>query len=193
MQALQKTIQNEKFLILRGLLRSLPFSMRDHIKKKYNQSKIRLLSQQKDGLYNQNQAFKAKVHRVLDMFGNKERNGRDERVNFCCKSINANVLPNLDLDSMNSHGNTKVRDVSEYIFFDDGLYKYVIGAPPGKSRRKNDEQCKKATDFMDLLLLTNLPDETTGGRIEITLHPDMNLDTVRYYFHDLIDVESKTK
>jgi len=34
---------------------------------------------------------------------------------------------------MNSHGNTKVKDVAEYIFFDDGLYENVNGAPPPKN------------------------------------------------------------
>tara|TARA_B110000914_G_C15393408_1_gene413618 strand:- start:313 stop:840 length:528 start_codon:yes stop_codon:yes gene_type:complete len=133
-----------------------------------------------------------KVHKMLDMFGQKERS-REERVNFCCKSIDPIVLPQLEQDSMNSHGNTKVKDVSEYVFFKDGLNKYVRDAPPAKNKRKDDVQYKKASEYLDLVLLTNIPDEKTGGRIEIRLQPDMTLDTVRRYLYDLIEIEGKVK
>ena len=66
------------------------------------------------------------------MFGHKITNSKDERVNFQCKSLNPHLLPNLDSDSMNSHGNTKVKDVAEYIFFEDGLNKRVSNAPSQK-------------------------------------------------------------
>lgn len=70
---------------------------------------------------------------------------------------------------MNSHGNTKVKDVSEYVFFEDGLNKYVRDAPPSKGKRKDDVQYQKAFEYLDMVLVTNIPDEKTGGRIEILL------------------------
>ena len=39
------------------------------------------------------------------------------------------LLPSLESDSMNSHGNTKVRDVADYIFWEDALCKSVLNAP----------------------------------------------------------------
>ena len=133
-----------------------------------------------------------KVHKILDMFGQKERS-REERVNFCCKSIDPNILPQLEQDSMNSHGNTKVKDVSEYVFYEDGLNKYVRDAPPAKNKRKDDTQYKKASEYLDMVLVTNIPDEKTGSRVEIRLQPDMSLDTVRRYLYDLIEIEGKVK
>tara|TARA_B110000285_G_C15123335_1_gene618613 strand:+ start:2302 stop:2496 length:195 start_codon:yes stop_codon:yes gene_type:complete len=63
------------------------------------------------------------------MFGHKPTNSKDERVNFQCKSLNSMLLPSLESDSMNSHGNTKVRDVADYIFWEDALCKNVLNAP----------------------------------------------------------------
>jgi|TARA_B110000285_G_C15123335_1_gene618614 hypothetical protein len=42
-------------------------------------------------------------------------------------------------------------------------------------------------------LLTNIQDEKTGSRYEIKLLPDLNLDTVKKYLFDLIEIEAKVK
>ena len=74
---------------------------------------------------------------------------------------------------MNSHGNTKVKDVCEYIFFNDKLFEHVIGAPSGdKSQRKGNVQNQKATDFLDLVLLTKTIDDKTGEQVKIKLQPE---------------------
>ena len=79
---IQKFIVNEEFLILKYLQRFLSFSIKDEIKKRYNHQKIKILMQKKDCLFNTNPHFKNKVNRVLDMFGHKPVNSKDERVNF---------------------------------------------------------------------------------------------------------------
>jgi hypothetical protein len=43
---------------------------------------MKTLMQKKDCIYNTNPHFKNKVNRVLDMFGHKPTNSKDERVNF---------------------------------------------------------------------------------------------------------------
>jgi hypothetical protein len=45
------------------------------------------------------------------------------------------LLPSLESDSMNSHGNTKVKDVADYIFWEDALCKNVLNAPSQKQRK----------------------------------------------------------
>lgn len=103
------------------------------------------------------------------------------------------LLPSLESDSMNSHGNTKVRDVADYIFWEDALCKSVLNAPSQKQRKGDTTKQGSATDFIDLVLLTNIQDEKTGSRYEIKLLPDLNLDTVKKYLFDLIEIEAKVK
>jgi len=103
------------------------------------------------------------------------------------------LLPNLDSDSMNSHGNTKVRDVADYIFWEDALCKSVMNAPSSKPRKVENTKFCSATDFVDLVLLTNIQDEKSGSRYEIKLIPDLNLDVVKKYLFDLIEIEAKVK
>jgi hypothetical protein len=43
------------------------------------------------------------------------------------------------------------------------------------------------------VLLTNIQDEKSGSRYEIKLLPDLNLDVVKKYLFDLIEIESKIK
>ena len=113
--------------------------------------------QKKECKYNTDAHFKNKVNRVLDMFGHKPTNSKEERVNFQCKSINSMLLPNLDSDSMNSHGDTKVRDVGNYIFWEDGLCKSVLNVPQKKPRKpENSKVESSASDYIDLVLLTKI-------------------------------------
>jgi len=103
------------------------------------------------------------------------------------------LLPTLESDSMNSHGNTKVRDVAEYIFWEDALCKSIINAPSQKPRKGENTKYGSATDYIDLVLLTNIQDEKSGSRYEIKLLPDLNLDVVKKYLFDLIEIEAKVK
>lgn len=48
---------------------------------------------------------------------------------------------------MNSVGSARIRDVIDYLLYDDDLSKYV----PGCSRKKQDA-LKKSTDYIELLL-----------------------------------------
>jgi hypothetical protein len=94
---------------------------------------------------------------------------------------------------MNSLGNAKIRDVAEYIFFEDGLYKFVPDAPTPATRKKPENAGRRAIDFIDILLITNLHDESSGTRKEIFLNPEINLGNTRKYLFDLIDIEGKQK
>jgi hypothetical protein len=94
---------------------------------------------------------------------------------------------------MNSLGNAKIRDVAEYIFFEDGLYKHVPGAPNPANRKKPESNGRRAIDFIDILLVTQFHDEATGNRKEIILNPEINLGNTRKYLFDLIDIEGKQK
>lgn len=91
---------------------------------------------------------------------------------------------------MNSLGNAKIRDVADYIFFEDKLYQHIPGAP-NLANRKNS--AKKAIDFIDIILITQIHDEANGARKEIYLNPEINLGNTRKYLFDLIDIEGKHK
>ena len=106
--------------------------MRDQIKKKFNYEKIKKLNKHQTSLYNQNNLFKLKVHRVLDIIGSKDLNSKIE---FCCKTFNANILPPLDQDSMNSQGSAKILNVLDYIFFEDNLCQHIHGAPTNAEKK----------------------------------------------------------
>ena len=157
-----KAINQEKFYLLRSMITNLPPSIKQSIKKTHDNERLNILSKPHDSLFNTNLVFKQKVQRVLDIFQIKDKTKDEGRINFACKSVDTNILPNLKLDSMNSHGNTKVKDVAEYIFFDDGLYENVNGAPPPKNQRKSNVVYKKATDYIDICLETEILDGDTG-------------------------------
>jgi hypothetical protein len=89
---------------------------------------------------------------------------------------------------MNSQGNAKIKDVADYIFFEDGLYKQIPGAP-NPANRKREGNTKKAIDFIDLVLVTHIIDEQTEKPKEIILHPDLSLGNCKKYMYDLIDIE----
>ena len=69
------------------------------------------------------------THKVFDMLQKISPENNSARIEFSCKSINPSVLPPIDQESMNSQGNAKIRDVADYIFFEDGIYKHIEGAP----------------------------------------------------------------
>lgn len=96
-----------------------------------------------------------------------------------CRSQNTNIMPHLKLESMNSHGNTKVKDVAEYIFYEDLLCENVNGAPPGKKYREPNVVYKKATEYLNICLDTEIKDESTGENILITLLPELSLEIIR--------------
>jgi hypothetical protein len=75
---------------------------------------------------------------MMDMLSQKTGETGSSRIEFSCKSINPSILPCLDQESMNSQGNAKIKDVADYIFFEDGLYKHLPGAPHPSQRKKPD-------------------------------------------------------
>jgi hypothetical protein len=59
---------------------------------------------------------------------------------------------------MNCHGSAKIKDVIDYLCHDDGMYKYIVGAPEIKKKR-NDDDSRKATEFVELWLRSEVKDE----------------------------------
>lgn len=92
---------------------------------------------------------------------------------------------------MNCHGSAKIKDVIDYLCHDDGMYKYIVGAPEIKKKR-NDDDSRKATEFVELWLRSEVKDEM-GKNFEFQLNPMINLDTVHKYLFSLIDIEGKAK
>jgi hypothetical protein len=131
-----------------------------------------------------------KFHKLIDMFSSRNADNGNQRIEFSCKSLNPATLPTLEQESMNSLGNAKIKDVADYIFFEDKLYQHIPGAPTPSNRKGSG---KKAIDFIDILLITNIHDEATGNRKEIYLNPEINLGNTRKYLFDLIDIEGKQK
>lgn len=58
------------------------------------QNKIKLLSSQKDSLYNTDSAFKLKSQKILDIFG-KDPN-TSAKIEFCCKPLDPSAMPNIE-------------------------------------------------------------------------------------------------
>lgn len=99
-----------------------------------------------------------KVHRVLEFTCTK--GGTSDKVNFQCKSKNEDELPQLNGDQMNCQGSAKIRDVIEFLCYDDSLFKYIDGAPPiNKKKRADDTPTKSPSDFIELFLLCEIKDE----------------------------------
>lgn len=112
-----------------NLLRYMPKSMLDFLRKRFQMEKIKKFSAKTSSVYNQSAPFKQKVHKILEIFNNPNSLLNGVRIEFSCKSLVPNQLPPIDQDSMNSQGNAKIQDVADYIFYEDGLYKCVAGAP----------------------------------------------------------------
>jgi len=103
------------------------------------------------------------------------------------------LLPSLDSDSMNSHGATKVQDVAEYIFWEDALYKSLTNPPSQKGRRTDNNKNYSANEYIELILMTKIEDVNTRSILQITLAPNLHLDTVKRYLFDLIEIENRVK
>jgi len=82
-----------------------------------------------------------------------------------------------------------VKDVAEYIFYEDGLYRYIEGVP--KPNERKNAGVKKAIDFIELVLITNTQEGEAGK--EIILSRDLSLGNIKKYLFDLIDVEGKAR
>ena len=82
--------------------------------------------------------------------------------------------------------------MTEYIFYEDGLYKHFEGAPTPQQRKK-PENTKKATEFLELCLVTHITDENSHQPVEIPLNPELSLGHCKRYMFDLIDIEGKSK
>ena len=131
-KSLHKMIQPEKCALLADLRQNIPFSVRSELKKQSNQNKMKILSQNKDSLYNTDSSFKTKVDKTLNFYGLKE-NKEPSRVNFKCRPFDKSELPPLAQDSMNCQGSAKIKDVIGYLVNEeDELYKYIRGIPPPK-------------------------------------------------------------
>lgn len=128
------------------------------------------------------------MHRVLDIIGSKDLNSKIE---FCCKTYNASILPPLDQDSMNSQGSAKILNVLDYIFFEDHLCQHIHGAPTN-AEKKSGSNTRGSIDYIELLLIIP-PSGPDGKQKEILLHPDLSLGLCRKYLFDLIDIEGKQK
>jgi len=174
--------------LLYPLLKHLPFSMRDQIKKKHNSNMLKQIANNKE--YSSNPIFKAKVHKSLEMFGCRDNNGKETRVNFQCKSLNPNLLPVIEQDSMNSHGTAKIKDVIEYLFDSDGLWKYIMGVVNPK---KKSPDSPKANDVLEMVVVTDIIDEFSGSRKLVKLNPELMLDQVKKYFYDLVDIDGSAR
>ena len=128
----------------------------------------------------------------MEISSQKQVEAGSLRIEFSCKSINPSKLPALDQESMNSQGNAKIKDVADYIFFEDGLFKHIKGAPTPANRKK-PENTKRAIDYIDLILMTHIMDEETNKPKEIILDPELSLGNCKKYMFDLIDIEGKAK
>ena len=62
----------------------------------------------------------------------------------------------LEQDSMNSHGAAKIKDVLDYLLNEDGLYQYIRGAVNPKAKKTSNDPIPKATEFLNLKILSNL-------------------------------------
>jgi hypothetical protein len=68
----------------------------------------------------------------------------------------------------------------------------VKDAPTPKTRKKDGEPEKNASDFIELLLVSTQKDDK-GEKIEILLDPNINLHCCKKYLFDLMEIETKTK
>ena len=93
---------------------------------------------------------------------------------------------------MNSYGQTKLHALIDYIFYQEGVYKYVKGCKTYNQKKKlpDSEAQKLACQYMELVMKTNLFDDQSN-RIEITLDYDVTLGACKKYLHGLIDTEGK--
>ena len=83
-------------------------------------------------------------------------------------------------------------DVIQYIFFNDGLYKYVKDAPTPRTQKKKDGESnndKPASDFLELLLVATKNKNDQGKKIEILLDPGINLYYCKKYLWDLMEID----
>ena len=186
----QAAFAESRYLFVRDLQRHLPWSMRETVKKSSVQKQVGLLSKPKDSAYNTNAQFKERVHQVLEFFGTRPQIPKDSRLNFCCKPLNPNLLPVIDQDSMNSVSAAKITDVADYIFFKDGLYKHVKDTA---KKRFPEENRPQALDYIELAMVTNIPDEAQEGRFEFVLGPEITLDQANRYFFSLINIDKELK
>lgn len=77
---------------------------------------------------------------------------------------------------MHAAGVSKINDVIQYIFFTDGLYKYVKDAPTPRSGRmkKEGEPEHSASEYLELLLVSTQRNDK-GDKIEILLDGQVTL------------------
>lgn len=87
-KSIGRVFSSEKMLIMKHMVKFLPGSMKDQLRKKVNQNKIQSLINTHDSPYYSDPLFKQKVARVLDMFGSRDTSSSDGRVSFKCKSFN---------------------------------------------------------------------------------------------------------
>jgi hypothetical protein len=60
--------------------------MREQIRRRFKDNHVKILSSQKDSLYNTDNAFKIKCLKVLDILSKEPDSAA--KVEFCCKPLN---------------------------------------------------------------------------------------------------------
>ena len=121
--------------------------------------------------------FRAKFHKVNDIFGSKDSTTKDGKVSFVCKSHDPSLLPMLESDAMSCQGTMKVKDVLDYLLKEDGLFKYI--------KEEIREFKGKGPDYLRLGL--------QNEQEVIHLNPELSLDQVKKYLNDFIDIEQKNR
>lgn len=96
---------------------------------------------------------------IYEMFTKDVSN--TEKVEFVCKPYDPKQLIKLDQESMNSYGQTKLFALIDYIFYQEGCYKYVKGCKTYSMRKKVPEpECLKvACQYMELVMKPKIVDD----------------------------------
>ena len=153
-----------------------------------------MLSSWPNSPYLQNPSFKLKVHKILDLFARDQQITDQSKVEFTCKPYSPKIFPRLDQESMNSYGVTRMVCVLEYLYYTDGLWRYVHGAIDPKKRKRMDDNAaqRHAADHIELVIVSKFLDQT-GARQEFVMDPEISLAAAKKYIYGLVDIENKAK
>lgn len=84
--------------------------------------------------------------------------------------------------------------VLEYLFYTDGLWRYVHGAIDSKKAKRMETAAaqRHAAENIELVIMSKFHDQN-GVRQDFVLDPEINLATAKKYIYGLVDIEGKSK
>lgn len=95
---------------------------------------------------------------------------------------------------MNSVGATRMICVLEYLFYTDGLWRYVCGAIDDKTAKRMETASaqRHAAENIELVIMSKFHDQN-GVRQDFVCDPEISLAAAKKYIYGLVDIEGKQK